>query len=572
MITALEQHELRSIREGFARLYPQLVDRCVRRFATLSGRYGVGYPASADPRAWSEKDAVLIAYGDMVQAPDERPLFTLRRFLKEFVGDAVNTLHILPFFPYSSDDGFSVIHFRTVSPELGNWTHIQDLATDYRLMADLVLNHVSRQSGWFRDFETEVAPGRDYFIAVDAGTDLSQVVRPRTHPLLTKAYTRSGIQHVWTTFSEDQVDLNFGNPDVFFELLDILVFYVSMGARVIRLDAIAYLWKQIGTTCIHLPETHQVVKLYRSFLEIVAPDVWLLTETNVPHEENVSYFGNGDEAHMVYQFSLPPLTLHAMVNGHARYLSDWAAKLAPPPPGCTFLNFTASHDGVGVRPLQGLIPPEELAALQDHVLKHGGRVSMKKNADGSESPYELNIAWYEAMGLAPDEDPELHLRRFISSQAISMTLQGIPALYFHSLTASPNDEAGMKRTGQARSLNRHKWQYSELAALMQSKEHRTPRAFAQLKALLSIRARSPAFHPDAPQKILGLDDRLFAVERRSLDGAQRIIAVTNCSGDSVRAAWPDGGKARELISDKSTALRDGLSVAPYETLWLEIKS
>jgi len=120
--------------------------------------------------------------------------------------------------------------------------------------------------------------------------------------------------------------------------------------RIARLDAVAFLWKELGTNCLHLPETHELVKLFRDVCEIVAPRAIILTETNVPHAENVSYFGQGDEAHMVYQFSLPPLLLHAFITGNGQYLTHWASGLEPPPAGCTFFNFTASHDGVGVRP------------------------------------------------------------------------------------------------------------------------------------------------------------------------------------------------------------------------------
>lgn len=570
MITPLDHHGLGAVRERFQRLYGAEADRCIRRFAMLCGRYGLGYPVPADPRRWNEQDAVLITYGDMVHAAPEKPLATLRRFLKEHLADAFNTVHVLPFFPYSSDEGFSVVHFRLVNPELGDWAHIRDLAQDVRLMADLVLNHVSRKSGWFHDFETGVAPGRDYFITASPKDALSAVVRPRSLPLLTPVQTREGLKHVWTTFSDDQMDLNFANPDVLFELLDILLYYVSTGARLIRLDAVAYLWKKIGTPCIHLQQTHEVVKLFRDLLGIVAPDVLLLTETNVPHEENIRYFGAGDEAHMVYQFSLPPLILHALTTGNARRLTDWAMNLRPPPPGCAFLNFTASHDGIGVRPLQGLVPEPELAALADHVKRNGGQVSMKRNSDGGESPYEFNISWWNAMKGPDAEDGALHEQRFISSQAIAMALQGIPALYFHTMTATPNDDAGVQRTGRARSINRRRWLEGELLQLLQDKDTRTHRIFESLKHLLKVRSAEPAFHPDAPQQVLALDERVFAVERRAPDDSHVVRAITNCTAAPV--ALPpresSSGKARDLVTGKSVSLKTPLDLAPCQTVWL----
>ncbi len=357
-----------SLRHRFDRLYKKIGLHCFERMQMIVGRYGVGVDIKPPVEPWSEKDAVLITYGDMVRAADERPLATLHSFLNRHLKKAFNTVHVLPFFPYSSDDGFSVIDFREVNHDLGTWDDIEALSRDFRIMADLVLNHVSRQSRWFRYYVAGVSPARFYFIEADPAADYSSVVRPRATPLLSSTQTRDGERHVWTTFSDDQVDLNFKNPDVLFEFIDILFFYISKGVRVFRLDAIAYLWKDLGTPCIHLPQTHQIVKLFRDIIELLAPDVLLITETNVPQDENISYFGNGDEAHIVYQFPLPPLLLHALQTGQGRYLTEWAAALPALPRGRTFLNFTASHDGIGVRPLEGILSDAEIAKLAD-----GGR-------------------------------------------------------------------------------------------------------------------------------------------------------------------------------------------------------
>jgi len=362
-MVVVERRVYERIRERLGRLYGEAaLPRLMDRLQLIIGRYGVGadcLPEAAGCAPWDQTDAVLISYGDMVCASQEAPLATLRRFLEQHVGDAISSLHLLPLFPYSSDDGFAVIDYRQIDPALGRWADLDALADDYRLMLDLVINHVSSQSRWFRAYTNGMAPERHYFIEVDPKADLSAVVRPRTSALLRSVQTPYGERHVWATFGQDQIDVDFSNPDVLFEYLDILLFYVHHGAQIIRLDAIAYLWKQLGTSCIHLPQTHEIVKLLRDLLNLVAPRVLVVTETNVPHAENISYFGNGDEAHLVYQFSLPPLLLHAMHSGNGRYLTEWAAALAPPPPGCTYFNFTASHDGIGVRPLEGLLPQSQ---------------------------------------------------------------------------------------------------------------------------------------------------------------------------------------------------------------------
>ncbi len=569
MRSPLSQQTLERLRGRLRGLYGEQAERCLERLAMMAGRYGVAAAARPAPATrWDSRDAVLITYGDMIRAPDEPPLATLKRFADDRLKDAFSTIHVLPFFPYSSDDGFSVIHFRTVNPELGDWPDIQALGKNFRLAFDLVLNHVSRASGWFQDYLAGIAPGRRYFIEPDPGADLSAVVRPRSLPLLTPVTTPGGKRSVWTTFSEDQIDLDFSNPDVLFELLDILLFYVSMGARVIRLDAIAYLWKRAGTPCIHLPETHEIVKLFRDVLEAVAPDVLLLTETNVPQAENYSYFGDGDEAHIAYQFALPPLLLHALQSGTARHLNAWASALPTLPAGCTVLNFTASHDGIGLRPLQGLLPDTEIRALVARMQTLGAQVSTRRNSDGTDSPYELNITYFDAMR-GNGEPAAAHIQRFLCSQTIPLALKGIPAIYFNSLVAAGNDEEGARRTGRARSLNRRKWSRAELDEALKDEKSNAAQVFQECIRLLRLRAGHPAFHPDGDQKILDLGESVFAVERTSPDGRETVLAITNCAGEP--AAVPTSvvrNRTDLILGEKPRTDGDATRLSPYQSIWL----
>lgn len=563
------------LRARLQRLYPNDVERCLERMAMLIGRYGVGTTDRSGQGKWDQQDAILISYGDMIRASGEKPLTTLKRFADQNLRTAFTTIHLLPFFPYSSDDGFSVVHFRTVHPDLGDWPAVQALGENFRLMVDLVLNHVSRQCGWFQDYQAGVAPGRSYFIEVEAGADLSAVVRPRSLPLLTAVATPAGKRMVWTTFSEDQIDLNFANPDVLFEMLDILLLYVFMGARILRLDAIAYLWKKAGTPCVHLPETHEIVKLFRDFLEMVAPDVLLLTETNAPQEENYSYFGNGDEAHIVYQFALPPLLLHALQFGTSRYLNAWASSLPALPAGCAVLNFTASHDGIGVRPLQGLLPENEIKALIERARSLGATVSTKRDPDGVDSPYELNITYFDALRGNSGHDP-LHLQRYLCSQIAALVLKGIPAVYFHSLIATPNDLEGVKRTGKARSINRRKWSLNELEDALKDEKGSASLVFREYLRLLQLRAQHSSFHPNGAQRILHLGENVFAVERTSPDGKESVVAISNCTAQPahVPADNPElksSLRARlDLIQNRTPETVDhALRLEPYQSLWLK---
>ncbi len=406
---------MNSLRQRFERLYkqPEMALKCTERLAAMIGRYGVGEYDHDAIRQWDQSDSILITYGDMLQATDKTPLACLKQFADQHLQGAIRTIHVLPFFPYSSDDGFSIIDYRAVDPKLGTWKDMKALREHFSLMFDLVLNHCSRENEWFQDYVAGIAPGRNYFIEMDPETDLSDVVRPRNLPLLTPTPTPQGKRHVWTTFSDDQMDLNFANPDVLFEFLDILFQYIAQGATIVRLDAIAYLWKEPGTSCIHLPPTHEVVKILREVITLVAPYVFLLTETNVPHEENISYFGDGDEAQMVYQFTLPPLLLHTLTTGDATHLTHWASNLSVPPKNTTYLNFTASHDGIGVRPLEGILSEQAITDLLQHVKQQGGHISTKRNADGSESAYELNITYYDALGNSnTGESPSTQRDRF----------------------------------------------------------------------------------------------------------------------------------------------------------------
>jgi sucrose phosphorylase len=575
----VERAVFNRLRNRLQRLYgEENLPRLLSRFELLVGRYGVGQcpDEHCADNHWNQKDAVLITYGDMVSRDGEPPLRTLQSFVDKHLRDAVSAVHVLPFSPSSSDDGFSVIDYRQVDPALGAWEQIQSLGGAYRLMVDLVINHVSAESAWFRAYSNGVAPERHFFIEVEPGTDLSDVTRPRTHPLLRSVQTPSGERFVWATFSHDQIDLNFSNPDVLFEIMDVLLFYVHQGARIIRLDAIAYLWKEIGTDCIHRPETHEIVKLLRDLLEMLAPRVILLTETNVPHAENVSYFGDGDEAHMVYQFSLPPLLLHALETGESRYLADWVANLEPPPPGCTYFNFTASHDGIGVRPLEGLMPEEELLGLVERMEQKGGKVSRRSNPDGSQTPYELNITYFDALSFPGRKDSDLCVARFICSQTVMISLQGVPGIYFNSLIGAPNWLAGVQNSGMARTINRRKWGEAELQDLIADRSAIAGRILPEYVRRLRIRAAHTAFHPDGSQHPLRLPRGLLGFKRTSPDGSERILVLINLSLDPRefstarlergfrQTAW------HELIEDWAAEGADlqRLQLAPYQVMWL----
>lgn len=530
----------------------------------------------------TEADSILITYGDQIQEAGRPALLSLGEFMRQRLKNIISSVHLLPFYPYSSDDGFSVIDFKVVDLNLGNWDSLKLLREHFRLMFDAVINHISAQSDWFKGFLAGDPPYANYFITIDPATDLRNVTRPRTHPLLTPVETDIGIQHVWTTFSDDQIDLNYKNPQVLLEIIDVLLCYAAEGAEFIRLDAIAYLWKEAGTSCIHLPQTHRVVQLFRSVLDVVAPRAMIITETNVPHQENISYFGNGrNEAQMVYQFTLAPLILHTFHTGSATALQQWAAGLEALPDTATFFNFIASHDGIGVRPAEGILTTEEADALGDKTLDHGGRVSYKTNADGTQSPYELNITLFDALSDPNGGEPEdLKINRFMASQAIMLAMVGVPGIYVHSLVGSPNNIRGMEATGRARTINREKWQRADLEARLDQPDSRPAKVLARYTALLKARAAHPAFHPNGGQHIISDHPALFALLRIAPDTGssqpEKVVCLHNISAepqpvDIDLSPYTINNTLRDMLSGETTTLTGSnlrLTLEPYEVKWL----
>ena len=539
-------------------------------------RFAMAYRAPVRERLWDQEDVLLITYGDSIRQGQQLPLRTLCQFLRQRLQGFVNIVHILPFFPYSSDDGFAVIDYNQVNPLLGDWTDVALIHETFDLMFDLVINHVSSQHAWFGQFTRGDEPGKNYFITPSEDAELSKVVRPRESPLLTPVATADGKKNVWTTFSADQVDVDFSNPDVFLEFVRILLNYLRHGARLIRLDAIAFLWKEAGTSCMSLPQTHEVVRVLRDLMTMAVPKSVLLTETNVPHQQNISYFGDSDEAHMVYQFSLAPLLLHSLYRGNAHYLNDWARACCRTPPGCTFLNFTASHDGVGMRPLEGLLPQGEIDLLLNGMEKFGGMVSYRTNNDGTKSAYEINITYFDALKGTWIGEDSWQVARFLLAQTLMLGLRGVPAFYIHSLLATPNDHESVEKGGRARLINRHRWDLDELEPLLGEFESPQAVVFNELRRRIKLRKQQKAFHPDARQQIIHLGDQICAFWRTSLDGQEKVLCVHNMT-DKMLPLYLEGPLEESLsgrwlgllTGEEVSGLQSLVQLPPYQVLWLK---
>jgi glucosylglycerate phosphorylase len=521
-------------------------------------------------RVFSNRDIILITYGDSLHNEGQPPLGVLKAFADRYLQDCFSAIHVLPFFPYSSDDGFAVTDFLAVNTRLGGWQEIRDLGDGFGMMFDFVLNHISAQSEWFAHYLSAEAGFHELAIEVAPGTDLGRVVRPRTLPLLTRFTKASGeAVWLWTTFSADQIDLNFGSIDVLVKMVEVLLAYVEQGAGLLRLDAVAYLWKEVGTPCIHLPQTHALIRLLRCILDEVAPDVLIVTETNVPHAENISYFGDGsNEAQMVYNFTLPPLLLHALLRGDASELTRWAQTLRPPSAQTAFFNFTASHDGIGVRPLEGILPRAEIEWLIQAAIDRGGQVSFGQDRQGGRIPYELNITYVDAVRGPEPGGSAMHARRFLATQAVALVLPGVPGVYLHSLMGSRNWTEGVRSTGRARTINRRTLSPADVSEAVSRDNHFRALIFEEYCQLLKTRRTQEAFTPHAQSAVLALDRRVFAIRRG--DPRQALYALTNLSSDAVvldlgaDAAHPlmQDLLSRQLFESHSVALN------PYQYVWL----
>ncbi|MFH1933084.1 MAG: alpha-amylase family glycosyl hydrolase [Pseudomonadota bacterium] len=539
-----------------------------------------------DPKErFSEKDMILITYGDIVKGDGDTPLSTLHNFVNTYNRGAINTIHLLPFFPYSSDRGFAVVDFRQVDPKLGTWANIREKKRRYDLMFDAVLNHVSSMSEMFREFRNGNPRYLNFFIAYDSPDDLTpdqrkKIFRPRTSDILTRFETIKGPTWVWTTFSEDQIDLNFRNPDVLMQVVDSILFYIRHGADILRLDAVTYIWAEPGTESIHLPQTHEITKLLRDVVDAVGSGVALITETNVPHKDNVSYFGDGyDEAHMVYNFALPPLVLQAFYREDAGYLSRWAKKIEPPSDLATFLNILDTHDGIGLMGVKEILPGEEIEFIIQTAKERGGYISYKMREDKTEEPYEINTTWWSAINDDnAREDLTLQVRRYLASRSISLVLKGVPGIYIHGAIGTANDHERVRKTGVKRDVNR-----GVIDARTVEEDLRNPNSKIYLlrnygSRINLIRTQNRAFHPRGKQKVFELSPHAFVVLRTSPEGDDHVLALTNVTGKelqleiSLKALGVDERLWVDLIGEKHWEVvgsRLQVVLRPYDVAWLK---
>jgi sucrose phosphorylase len=580
--TAKLKHHLEVIYQDI--LSPSEIELLVAKLQIsigVTGKDDCHYPTPHKNR-WDESDVIMITYGDSIVENtkgvdfgfSQKPLKTLLRFINDYFASIISHVHILPYFPYSSDDGFSIIDYSIVNQSLGDWDDIEAISKEYGLMTDVVINHCSARSQWFENFSKQEGIGSDYFFIASPTDDVSMVVRPRTSELLKEVDTPNGAKHVWCTFSHDQVDFDFRNPSVLIAFVDIIRLYLDKGTTVFRLDAIAFLWKVTGSPSINLLETHEVVRLLRTLIEHTAPETIIITETNIPNRENLTYFGNANEAHAIYNFSLPPLLINTLVTGDCSYLKSWMMSMPPAQNGTTYFNFIASHDGVGLRPAEGLLNDQEITDFANCMQRFGGKVSWRKTENGQHKPYEMNIALIDALKGTTKGPDQYQLPRFICAHAMMLGLEGIPGIYIHSLLGTPNDEDKVKNTGQNRCINRHRWDFEKLIAELDNPKSTHAKVLSGLSMLIRIRRSQPAFHPNATQFTLQLGTGIFGYWRQSIDRQQSIFCLSNITDETQEVRLSDinlieNNLWHDLIAKQPiNHAIEQLCLAPYQTMWI----
>ena len=544
-----------------------------------------GLVAEEKELPFTHKDAFLISYGNILSAESEEKnrtetgLTRLFRFLEKHNNGVFSYLHILPFHPYSSDDGFSVIDYRKVDERFGSWEDIERFKTlsaaegKLKLAFDFVVNHGSVQSEWFKAFLRNEEPYSSWYVTRPADYDYKTVVRPRTHPLLSEFKKTNGESvWVWTTFSDDQADYDFSNPRVLLEFVKILLEYGRRGAGIVRLDAIAYLWKEDRTSCLHHPKTHAVVKLFRLIVDYLKLPLLILTETNVPHKENISYFGApvGDavidalpEAHMVYNFALPPLALYAAITGDAVPLRNWAKTLVPES-NKFFLNFLASHDGVGLTPARGLVDDNAFSQMLEEAKRRGALISYKTTPEG-DIPYELNCSYASVVAQPNLGSPALRARAFCAVHGVLLSLSGLPAVYFHSWIGSQAWTEGPVLLGYNRAINREKPAIDKVEEELGDSESFRFHVHRLINTFISFRQKETVFNPDIAQHVLEVDEEnnsLFVLLRGPTEDGCWALCMENLGNSNT--VW----KAAETTDALPGVTLPEIELEPWETRWL----
>ena len=431
---------------------------------------------------------VLITYADRLAGDIDGLVALLDGPLSgAFVG-----VHLLPFFvPIDgADAGFDPVDHTAVDPRVGSWESVARLASRYELMADVIVNHVSAQSAPFLDWlaRGDASPHAAMFLTPQhvfgdppGPADVAAIYRPRpTSPFSDVVLADGSQQTVWTTFTDQQIDIDVEHPLGWAYLVAILDRFATAGITTVRLDAVGYAIKRPGTSCFMLPETMVFIERLTDACHDRSIDV--LVEMHGHHLDQLAI---ADRVDLVYDFALPPLTLDALTTGDGGPLRRWI-EMRPP----NAINVLDTHDGIGVidvgvdardptRP--GLLPPPRIDRLVEGIHDRSGGVSRAATGSAASNVdlYQVNCTFYDALGR--DDG------RYLAARAIQCMLPGTPQIYYVGLLAGLNDVELLERTGVGRDVNRHHYSPTEIDVALARP------VVQRLLALLRWRACEPAF-------------------------------------------------------------------------------
>lgn len=494
----------------------------------------------------SESSAALICYADSIvdSTGTKTPIQALTDVVKSIhLARTLPIVHLLPFFPWDTDRGFSVKDYYQVDPHCGSWDDLRPLAKEVELMFDFVANHASienplvqraliaRHLSSEHPLYAEAAPYLDFVIAYSEDelpddAHLQALARPRPNPVLTRYSVIEtpdnkcrailgepssshadvlGQGYVWTTFSRPknqdgteatrQVDLNFKNPKVFLESLRILLFYVERGASLIRLDAIGYIWKRLGSTSLHEPEVHALLAATKEVLTLASPHVITIAEVNEPQDKAFTYLGTTEkeESDLVYQFAHFPLAIHALLTQNGQYYTEWLSSLFEVD-GRQFVTVLGSHDGLGLKPVRNILPEEELERLSSILIEeHGGRPNYASLPGGQQIVYEICGTPWDLINNSSAAEPfELQKQRYLAVVGLGLLVRGLPAFYINGVFGTRNytPDGGLDEN---RTVNREVFSNESLLATLKDRTSHYRNVFEALQEILLKRSTQPAF-------------------------------------------------------------------------------
>ncbi|MFW9905101.1 MAG: alpha-amylase family glycosyl hydrolase [Candidatus Thorarchaeota archaeon] len=565
------------------------------------------------------KDIILNIYADSIQGRYGTPLQKLYSFTEAYIHDIINGVHILPFFPWDTDRGFSVLNYYEVDQRNGSWEDFTSLKNLYDiLMIDCVINHASINNPLVQKALIGNLEYQDFVITYKeeekpTQDELLKITRARPTPVLTRYYVLAskegkrwvtfniplqGIESkkvriedtgwVWTTFSRPkspdgvvmtrQVDLNYSNPKVFLEMVRIILFYISKGARWLRLDAIGYLWKKIGTTCLHQPETHIFISLINDILKIFDYlQIVLIGEVNEPQEKALQYLCS-DETDMIYLFTHFPLAVHAILTGTSQYYMKWIPSLKDAK-GRLFISVLGTHDGMGMKPIGNWLPDDEKTRLQRILTEeYNALPNYALITGGKKIIYELcSTPWNFINKNNSDESEELQIRRYTAVLALGLMIRGIPSIYINGLLGIPNFTGELDEN---RSINRQILYENYLNEELNYKNSRIFKIFSQIMFLIKIRKNEEAFDPHGPFIPYYIHDAFVSILLTSSDNIQKIFALVNVTKEDQILKIPldkiglDETRFQDIITDqhyeaiKSTKTLE-IAFKPYQICWLK---